>query len=398
MKLKKYFILALTLIFVLTSGIALAVEGGEPNNTQCQGIGNINSPCGGGGEDPGPVTGGGNFDIDTLALGGGFDISGKLIPNGAAGGINAAGGIAYGTASGEVSSLTKDIYEYRGYKKGDYNWGWSGYYYVGNNKGWFDFVGTETILLGGAEGGLDLIGGGLASDSDAYKFTPTVGDIGIGVGSQSINEAYTGGTLYVGAWGIAEAHGFMLGAAGQGSLDGSIIAGSPLPMWDSKALSYGVAGQGSLGWFVGGGVAAGLGSVEVVADIDMAGGSWSESYRAIDFDGPAKTEIIGTNVGAWTDVSTVGSVDSNILAFGYVDGGYVAGGIATAKTVQVTDSGFAKASATGTYSGSGDLGTSFSGSAIGSTQTTATQVSGYNGTVMTSSAHMSVQINNPFPQ
>jgi hypothetical protein len=71
-------------------------------------------------------------------------------------------------------------------------------------------------------------------------------------------------------------------------------------------------------------------------------------------------------------------------------GGWQAAGVASAKTIQVSNGGIAKAEANGSYSGAGSLGCNFEGSAVGGTQTSATTVQGYNGSIMTSSAAMKV--------
>jgi hypothetical protein len=182
----------------------------------------------------------------------------------------------------------------------------------------------------------------------------------------------------------------MGGVGGQASLDGSIIGPSPFFGWDSKGVTLGVAGQGTLGGFIGGGAAAGLGSYEADANIDMWGTSYSQSYRGIDWFCGGKTEIMGTDVGAFSSVESNGYSDDHIIGTAFVEGGYIAGGIAASKTIQMTQGGLATASAVGTYSGSGNLGSDFNGSAVGYTQTRATTYNGYNGSIMTSSAGMSV--------
>lgn len=55
-------LITLTILSLLTYGSVLAKSGGEPNNTQCNGVGNANSPCNpssGGGTTPG--VGGGSI-------------------------------------------------------------------------------------------------------------------------------------------------------------------------------------------------------------------------------------------------------------------------------------------------------------------------------------------------
>jgi hypothetical protein len=293
----------------------------------------------------------GNFEIDTFAIGGGLDADGALIPNGAAGGISGAGGIAAGQAQGAFESFK---------------------------------IFRKTINLGGADADLSTRTGGF-TNTEAGQYKPDCG-INIGVYSGSENFATTAGSLHVGAWGLAYSEGTLGGIAGQASLDGSIVGPSPLKQWDSKGVSLGVAGQGSVGGFIGGGIAAGLGSVDVDASVDMYGGSYTESYRGIN----GNTEYMGTNVSAYTTVFTYGNVDTCLIGVGFVEGGYIAAGGAATKTVQVTDSGFAKATAVGSYAGSGELNCNFNGSANGYTYTSATTAPGMNGSVMTSAAGMKV--------
>ena len=304
----------------------------------------------------------GNFDISVKAIGGGISADGKTIPNGAAGGFGIAGGVGAGEASGAFES--------------------------------FRFLG-RTVTLGGAEANIGVTAGGV-TQTTAYTFNP--GGFGIGVGSYTDNYAVIGGHVDGNACGLAYSSAMVGAIGGQASLNGSVLFGSPLPVWDSHGMTYGLAGQGSVGAFVIGGGAAGLGSYEADAGIDMWGGSYSESYRGINFLQGGKTEYMGSNVGAWTHVTSYGNADSRGFAGAYAEGCYLAGGFATSKTVQFTDSGFAKATAAGSYTGSGPLGTGFNGSANGYTYTSATTFDGYNGSIMSASAGMSVSSGAGTPQ
>jgi hypothetical protein len=361
---KKIFAILFASLFLIT-GVAFADSyKDDPRGTHDNGngwggppINDNGGPSNGGGcigSDCGNVTG--SLDISTFAAGGGIDLDGKLIPNGAAGGISAAGGLTVGQAAGEVSSIK---------------------------------IFKKVIPLGTVEASINSIGGGL-TETHAYKFTPSVGDIGIGVGSSSNGQAVTGAVVDTAVVGFGYVEAVAFGVAGQGSLNGSLIGPSPLGAWDSFGVSYGLAGQGSVGAFVGYAGAVGFGSAGFEANIAMNGGSYSESYRAIDFNGPAKTEIMGTNVGAYTNVNSYGSDYDCGLAAADVNGGWVAGGVATSKTFQIADGGVAKATANGSYSGAGSLNCDFEGSAIGGTQTSATTMQGYNGAIMTSSSAMKV--------
>jgi len=302
----------------------------------------------------------GNFAINTFAAGGGLDAHGVLLTrggglSGAAGGISGAGGIGIGDASGSFAS---------------------------KKLPWW--LGGGTLTLGGAKADLSNTAGGFTNTS-ADQYDPGPGK-NIGVYSGSKNYAITSGSLHVEAWGVAESHGVIAGAAGQASLDGSIVGPSPLPQWDTNGVTLGVAGQGSIGAYAGGAGAAALGSADVDARIEMWGGSYSESYRGID----GNTEYMGTNVRAYTTVSSDSNVDRQLIGVGVVEGGWVAGGAAASLTVQKSDYGVAKAGAVGTYSGAGELGCNFNGSANGYTYTSAQSAPGFKGSVMTSQAGMQV--------
>jgi len=311
----------------------------------------------------------GNFAINTFAAGGGLDLHGALITkgypvSGAAGGISAAGGIGFGEAQGSFES---------------YKLPW--------------WLGGKTITLGSAGAELYSRGGGQVLIDDAGTFNPGIGDKSVGVYSHSNTVATTAGNLKVNAVGAAYSAGIIGGAAGQFSADGSIIGPSPLPQWKSVGVSGGIAAQGSAGAFLGYAGTGLYGSADVGAEINMGGDTYSDSWRAID----GNTELMRTNVSAKTAVYSDSHVDTHAFAIGGVEGGWVAGGIAASKTVQATPYGVAKAGAIGTYSAAGELGCNFNGSAVGYTQTTATQTPGYRGSIMTSQAGMQVS-NNPLPQ
>jgi hypothetical protein len=300
----------------------------------------------------------GNFGISTLAAGGGVDGDLNFIPNGIAGGISGAGGVSQGLAGGEISS--------------------------------FKFFG-HTFTLGSASGELDSVGGGVTNTHD-YTYHPDLGDVSIGLGSTSDSWATTEGHLNVQAKGVAGAAGEISGIAGEGSLNGSLIGPSPSFGWESKGFSGGVAGQGAIGGFAGFGATGLYGESDVAAGVTMDGQSYSESYRAIDWHDGKTTEYMGTNVGAFTNVTSYRDVDNSCFAIGAVDGGYVAGGFAGAITHQSVDGGVANATAFGSYQGAGELGCSFSGSAEGYTSTNITTVPNYQGSVVGSHAGMSVSV------
>ncbi len=296
----------------------------------------------------------GNFKIKAKAYGKGFDIDGKLIKRGAAGGLSSAKGYTTGGARGYVYNAD-------------------------------------------ASGKIDVSGGGLASTT-AYKFDPEVGDHGKGVGSSSYAYGETTASLKLKAknadgwydWGFA--HGGFHGCVRQLTLDGSIIVNGK--KWDSKGLSAGVAGQMASGHIYGDAMVDSWigynGKVNLKAGIIMDGASYSESYRFVAEEDGVRVEGMGTNVGARTDVETFRKVKSKGWGYGYVGGSFNAKGGAAALTVQKNDNGKAVALAVGTYQGSGRLGCNFSGSVQGGTYTNAMKVEGMNGTVMSSGASMSV--------
>jgi hypothetical protein len=308
----------------------------------------------------------GNFDLNVIAAGGGLFANGVLIPNGAAGGIGAAGAIAGGSASGAFESGW--VYGWVGPKW--YNWGW------------------KYVNLGSTSADISAYAGGVTY-TNAYVFNPGF-DVGIGVGSYTDNYATLGGHIEGDAWGLAYSAAHLCGLGGQVSLDGSILGPSPYFGWESDGVTLGLAGQGSLGGFSLIGGATGFGEYEAGADLDMSGYSLSESYRGIDWFDGGKTEYMGSNVAAGTLVTSYAYDRDCGIAAAFADGGFVAGGFAASKTVQATDTGFAAASALGVYGGAGGLGCDFNGSAVGYTATSATTLNGYTGSIMSSSAGMNV--------
>jgi len=369
------------------NGTGTSGDQGIGHETGNQGNDKLVGNAGGGGIDlpgtngcpGGDCSASGNFDIDVLALGGGLSADGVLIPNGAAGGIGAAGAIAGGSANGWFKEYEVPVYDWTWHPTGC--WGFCGYWTK-------DLIGYETITAGGASADLSVWAGGVTR-TEAYVFNPGF-DVGIGVGSYTDNYATLGGRLEGDAWGLAYSSAHLCGLGGQVSLDGSILGPSPYFGWESDGMTMGLAGQGSVGGFVMGGVAAGYGDYEAYANIDMSGYSYSESYRGIDWFDGGKTEYMGSNVGAGTQVLSYAYDRDCGIGAAFVEGGFVAGGFAASKTVQATDTGFAAATAIGVYGGAGGLGCDFNGSAVGYTATSATTLNGYNGSIMSSSAGMNV--------
>jgi len=378
---KKIFTILFALCLVVgTAGMVMAHGNGNGinngnghgyDNGPGMGPGNGNGYGHNGGNGDGPCsgpncTGMGNFDIEASSFGAGLDCDFMLIPNGIAGGISGAVGGANAGAHG------------------------------------FTFDGS-------AEGEVTTVGGGL-TDTDAYWFHPDLGDLSIGIGSSSFNQAVTGATLKVKAdpdplFGYSTAGGMISGFAAQGSLDGSYLGESFF--FSGTGDTFGIAGQGSVGGFHGYAYASDFGDLPFCfydskagagagALIDMTGYSYSESYRWVDWDDGVKTEGMGTNVGAGTNVETSGYAydwDRGLFATSDagINGGFTAiGGAMTSTSQNAPGIGGANAMAAGMYTGSGSLGCNFTGAVTGYTHTSVTTVNGMNGSINTSGAGMSV--------
>ena len=267
---------------------------------------------------------------------------------------------------------------------------------LGGAVGTADADGSGFIVSGDAEGNVGVVGGGI-TDTDAYTFTPGLGDVSIGVGTASTSEAVTGAHIDVAVDGFigaaaADADGF----AAQGNLSMSSVDDSPI-FFNSVGSSDGVAGQVAFGSFDAD-VAADtfIGSADASADVNigMVGTSYSESYRFADWTASGKTEGMGTNVGASTNIMTSTDTDTNRNWFSYadadVDGGAQAFGGTQAETVQFTGTGAAIAQTEGAYSGGTSVGGNYLGTATGYTNTSATKVNGMNGSIMNASAGQTV--------
>jgi len=305
--------------------------------------------------------GSGNFNIDAKAISGGIDAGVKTIPNGIAGG-----------AAGAVGATKADAYGYA----------------------------QDAVT----EGHISVVGGGLYNQYDYTFGVPS--DLSIGVGSQSNAEAITEGhvSLFANAddpsgWfdynqGVAAAD--FRGFAAQGTLDGSLLGESPY-FFETNGVTGGLAGQGSLGTIEGGAFAYDESSAFLCwrrpdyahanAGIDMWGGSYSESYRYVDWGCESRTEGMGTNVGAYTNVTSFGDSSCD----GYTNGGFVAVGGAGAMTAQSGNGGAALATAVGGYTGAGSLNCNYNGSVQGQTYTSITTVNGMNGSIVSAGSSMRVE-------
>ena len=292
----------------------------------------------------------GKIDMDVFAAGGAIDAYGRLIPNGAAGSVAAAGGIGAGQAKGGS-------------------------------------------FFGKVEGEIGVTAGGIII-GDSYKMSRLKGfDKSIGVGSWAHGDAEAGGYLGLKALGFSGATGAFGSVAGQGTLSGSVLGGSPLNEWDSKGITYGVAGQFAAGHVEGYVGTALFGYGDVAGDIYMSGETESQSYRGITYlGGGYKVETMGTNVRANTNVNSFENKYACGITIADISGGYVAAGAATSVTVMAVEGGVGFAKASGAYAGSGELGCNFEGSLDGGTQVNVTTLSGRSGSIVSSSARMAVSV------
>lgn len=321
------------------------------------------------------TVGTGALNIGATSMGGDIDYGYKFINNGVGGGLSAAGGVSTGAAAG-----------------------------VNKN--------------GTMNGSIDTVAGGVMKTT-TFKYTPTSSDPSVtlkhadGVGSTSVATGVTGGNLKVSVdptnKGAGVVAGGIDGIAGEVTVDGSII--KTTNKFDSDGVSDGVAGQGAVGEFEG---TAGSGpdykkygffgptidsnaGAEVDAYIEMSGYSESDSYRYIVKGDGNRTEVLGTNVMAGTNVITSGDKSSYDNGLGYADadicGDYKVAGVAISGTVQKSDSGLAIANAAGIYTGFGALNTSYTGTVVGGTSTSITTIDGMNGSIVHSSANMAVSSN-----
>lgn len=215
------------------------------------------------------------------------------------------------------------------------------------------FIGD--ITFGSASADINAVGGALGN-SENYTFENGYG---------SISESYgiTSGNIDIETDGSGAAGGIMTGNTSQGT-----------GAFSGLENSSGFTGQYASGNFVG--VAGGATGIDLDASamVEVSGNSQSGSYRF----GDENTIGTGTYVESETNVDTERS--------GAACGGWQADGVASTQSSREG----ASASAYGQYSGSGSLGTNFSGSASGYTETSTTTVQGMDGSVKRASSGMSV--------
>jgi hypothetical protein len=373
---KKLFIVGLMVVSLVMSGTAIAKQEVPTNDDFCIGIG---------------CEAQADMEIGTFAIGGGLSTDGVLTENGGAAGIGAAGGVAGAEASGHVESWEKPVYDW--VFVGKTCWGWPKY----ERR----LVGYETIFTGKVEGALSSTAGGFTK-TEAFTFdrsssNPHYQEVN-GVGSFTENrEVQAQQWVDLDVIGFGSAGAMFGGVAGQGSANGAFM--TPEDDQNINGLAVAGAAQGSLLGYYGVAGAGLFGDVEIAAGGIMFGASEADAYNATYFFEGGKTEILTGYVYADTAVYNWNNIDRDALAIGYVNGGWVAGGAGYTASTMSNDSGFARATAVGTYSGSGQLGCNdFNASLEGYSKTQSTTLDGYNGTVMKSSAGMTVNIGSEQPK
>ena len=256
------------------------------------------------------------------------------------------------------------------------------------------------IAWGKVNGDVDSKAAGLTSTNTGtfkiLEYNAGVLTLGVGVSSQSAAEAVAGAKGKILVDGFLGAAGTCIrGVAVQGTLDASGIVLIPF-ITQSNGFSGGIAGQTSAGAFEGGAIVLtfiGKAGATVGAEITMFGQSGSSSYQYVaTYFTTFKTEGQGTDVFASTKITSrfVENTNGSCLAgsLADVDGGWSAKGVAATLTVQTNEFGGAYASAVGTYSGHGSLGSNYNGSVTGHSATSITTFNGMNGSLNQASASM----------
>jgi len=302
----------------------------------------------------------GNFKASVEAFDGAIDGGIDFTYKGAAGGVGAAGGATFGEMESKIEG------------EGD------------------------------AYGSIKVTGGGIVN-GNGYEWWNFQNGIEHGIGSYSTAEAVTAGdlTLEVDSdqrYKSAKADGSFEGVAGQGTLNFSVMGEAPIFMNDG--FTGGIAAQASAGFIKGG--------VDVESDywncynvdrdsanasIFMNGSSESRSWRGVEYlGGGYRTEYMGTRSIAYTNVESNDRV-SGPWYDSYASGGFLAGGVAANKTVMEGANGVGKATAVGFYAGGGELDCNFTGYANATTSVAVTSQQGAKGSIVTSSAQVTVSTN-----
>lgn len=399
MMLKKMF-LVMCLVMLVGAGTALADGGNDA------------------------VNGSGVLAVGAYALGGDIKTGTDWIPNGHSAGLNAGGGASAGVAGGFIynGTISADLTvigggEVQGGPRNE----------VTSNADKFISVGSQNTAYGVTGGSLHIV-------ADPGKgFGMVAGTAGGIAGEATLSHSALSESPRR-FWTMSE--GNTLGIAGQAAVgawsgEAGVLSGPDYTKYSIRRVTRYYGGEpGGRGYyqhkhgqiqyfrnghpenqsewtFLGRSSRRGYECVRIPVDsngqagfhanIFMTGGSFSESYRFVDWENGQKTEGMGTFVGAGTNVYATGGAYSSdnglAIAGADVNGGYKVIGGAVSFTTQETKTGKAGAFAAGAYKGSGGLNTQYQGNAFGGTHTTATQTYGMTGSVMTSSAHMTVTSN-----
>ena len=228
------------------------------------------------------------------------------------------------------------------------------------------FSGPAGIAVGGGS-----INGGAGASAEGAIVNGTINaDLGVnaggnsqsgktaGLGTYTNNLAYTGASVDLDAnarFGIGGVAGSASGSAEQCSLNTGLGLAN-------GGVTSGLATQQSAGGFSGdalvGVVLRGSPEAGFNASIQMNGSSATNSFKTADG--------LGTAVRADTLVQSLGgSYTNGFIACADVDGGFSASGSVSTSTLQ----GGASASANGSYSGAASLGKTYTGSAVGYSET-----------------------------
>jgi hypothetical protein len=201
----------------------------------------------------------------------------------------------------------------------------------------------------------------------------------------------------------AEAGGFFGGTAGQ--VTGNLSVLGPAPIFNSDGFTGGIAAQGSIGHIDGGYYALSAGDDRrhdryakgfVSGYVWMDGYTTSRSWRGVEDNGDERTEFMGSRSIAETSIYTYAdnynySSRSILDSSGsWLNGGFIAGGVAANTSQMSNDFGSAKATSMGYYIGSGHLGCDYYGYANVKTNTSLTTMGNMNGTIATAKGQATV--------
>ena len=282
------------------------------------------------------------------------------------------------------------------------------------------------VYNGNITGSLSVVGGGIVSGGP-YEWFDRGNGFEHGLGTWSAAEAVTGGYVSVNVDpgmnpALGSAGGYFEGVAGQATGNFSLLGESP-HHHTAEGLTGGIAVQGSLGYIEGGVYAIAPGDnlylcwcgyyhgtnnyagASADAGVYQNGFTTARSWRGVEKNGEYRTEYMGTRTIAETHIDTWGYADhynsgywNGAMSGAWVDGGFIAGGLAANKTIMETENGIGKATAVGFYVGSGGLNCDFDAVANSKTNVSVTTKAGAKGSIIRSSAESTVtsNITNPY--